>query len=71
MIRGLPEVGGQVAISSLERLEGRLCKVGRGSCVTARASEAIRNASEGHHLLHDWGADNARASRGRDQAGSH
>ena len=71
MLRGSPQVWGEVSIGGLQRLERGLGEVGGGAGVATGAGEAIRNAGEGHHLLHDRRADNAGTTRSWDEARSH
>merc|ERR1719468_1086228 len=64
----LPQVGGQKAVSSPQRLERGLCEVPLGARVPARAGEHVGDTCEVHHLLHRRGTDDAAAPRCRDEA---
>ena len=66
-----PQIRGEVPVRGLQRLE---CCLGEVCCrpgVSTGAGEAVRDAGESHHLLHDWRAYDAGAARSRDQARSH
>lgn len=64
----LPEVGGQVRVRALDGRVGSLGEVAKGGGLSNGGGVAVLNARHLEELLGDGGGDDARSTRGGDQA---